>query len=217
MYDWIYKTLNPIRGACPHQCSYCYVKKSRVKKLYEGKPYLAENVFKQSLGKGRFWFIGSMIDIFAEEIETRWIEKILNRCSQFDNEYLFQSKNPQRFWEFSLSFPELAILGTTIETNREYKEMGQAPSPINRFENMEALSETLPVMVTIEPIMDFDVQILSEWIIDIYPEWVNIGADSKNNNLPEPSPDKIIELIGHLRFKDIEVRIKNNLKRLLKG
>lgn len=214
MYDWITKTWNPVRGVCEHSCKYCYVKKSRVKKLYEGPPRLIESQFK-SLGKNNFWFIGSMIDLFADDIKGEWIKKILEHCRKFDNEYLFQSKNPSRFWEFSFDMPDNCILGTTIETNREYKEMGLAPSPAIRFENMEALSETMPVMVTIEPIMNFDVSELTDMMIYIQPDWINIGADSKNNGLPEPEAWKIEALIKNLRSKNIEVKIKDNLKRLL--
>jgi hypothetical protein len=63
--------------------------------------------------------------------------------------------------------------------------------------------------------MDFD---LNEMLTLIYlcsPEWVNIGADSKKNNLPEPSPEKIQALIDGLQKGKIEVKLKSNLKRLI--
>jgi len=68
-------------------------------------------------------------------------------------------------------------------------------------------------MVTIEPIMDFDLIELVTIIKNIKPEWVNIGADSKGHNLPEPSKEKINALIEELK-KITEVKIKDNLKRL---
>ena len=46
------------------------------------------------------------------------------------------------------------------------------------------------------------------------PIQVNIGADSGGNNLPEPSKEKIIELIFELE-KFTKVKQKKNLKRLL--
>jgi len=49
---------------------------------------------------------------------------------------------------------------------------------------------------------------------DIKPEFVSIGADSKNNNLIEPSAKKIKELVYYLK-KFTKVIIKNNLNRLL--
>ena len=50
-------------------------------------------------------------------------------------------------------------------------------------------------MVSIEPIMDFDSRDFLCMLQDIKPEFVSIGADSKNNSLIEPSPKKIKELI----------------------
>ena len=71
-----------------------------------------------------------------------------------------------------------------------------------------------PKMVSIEPIMDFDLDIMVQWMNDIKPEFVSIGADSKGHNLPEPIPDKIRQLaneLGHITH----VKMKNNLRRLL--
>lgn len=44
MYDWVGGTWNPLAGACPHRCSYCYVKKGRIKHLskYQGPIRLAK-------------------------------------------------------------------------------------------------------------------------------------------------------------------------------
>jgi len=213
MYDWITGTKNFIRGACEHKCAYCYVKKSRVKKLYEGPPKLIESQFK-SLGKGNFWFIGSMIDMFAEGISEDWIYKTLEYCQEFQNKYLFQSKNPNRMRDFFMHFPSDTVIGTTIETNREYSEMGKAPPTIKRVLALRELSNDFPVMVTIEPIMDFDTFDLVHIIRMCDPEWVNVGADSQNSGLPEPSADKVKELIRILKMSGVKVKIKDNLKRL---
>lgn len=64
--------------------------------------------------------------------------------------------------------------------------------------------------VTIEPIMDFDLPKLVELIKMCEPIQVNIGADSGNNNLPEPSA---IDLIEELK-QFTTISKKNNLKRL---
>jgi len=69
-------------------------------------------------------------------------------------------------------------------------------------------------MVSIEPVMDFDSRNLLCMLQDIKPEFVSIGADSRNNNLPESSSKKIKELIYHLKGFT-KVIIKRNLNRLL--
>jgi hypothetical protein len=68
--------------------------------------------------------------------------------------------------------------------------------------------------VTIEPVLDFDVDILANWIRIINPEFLNLGADSKNHNLPEPTVEKIMALVDKLKTYGIELREKHNLKRL---
>ena len=123
--------------------------------------------------------------------------------------YLFQSKNPERFHN-NFCFPMNTILGTTIETNRPYI-VSRAPGTMQRMEAMWRLD--LPRTVTIEPIMDFDLDVIVDWIREIKPEFVSIGADSGNNHLPEPSGEKVDALIEALK-EFTEVKIKDNLKRL---
>ena len=69
-------------------------------------------------------------------------------------------------------------------------------------------------MVSIEPIMDFDLRDFLCMLRDVKPEFVSIGADSKRNNLIEPPSEKIEQLIKHLKSYT-NVIIKNNLKRLI--
>ena len=68
--------------------------------------------------------------------------------------------------------------------------------------------------MTIEPLLDFDVDILASWIVVINPEFVNIGADSKKHHLPEPSAEKVNDLIRLITEAGMEVREKANLERL---
>ena len=68
-------------------------------------------------------------------------------------------------------------------------------------------------MVTIEPIIDFDVPALIKLIEEVRPEFVNIGADSGRNNLIEPSDYKIRRLIEGLE-PFTKVNLKETLKRI---
>jgi hypothetical protein len=99
------------------------------------------------------------------------------------------------------------------KTNRYYlKQMGKAPSPYFRYIGMQGLQNT---MVTIEPIMDFDIDEFISMIYSIKPKQVNIGADSGNNHLPEPTAEKVLQLIAALETFTI-VKQKSNLSRILK-
>ena len=71
-------------------------------------------------------------------------------------------------------------------------------------------------MVSIEPIIDFDTELMVDWIAQIKPDFVSIGADSGDNHLPEPSWPKVQSLIKELE-QLTEVKLKDNLKRLGKA
>jgi hypothetical protein len=49
-------------------------------------------------------------------------------------------------------------------------------------------------MVTIEPVLDFDLSVMLDWIEDIDPAMIWIGYDSKGCGLTEPSLAKVKEL-----------------------
>lgn len=209
MYPWVTHTTSFIQGECPHNCSYCYVKRFPVGNLRLNVKNLQDN-----LGRGRTIFVGSSCDMFAKGVPSEWVEKVLEVCRRFDNTYLFQSKNPARFSEFMDQFPEKTILGTTIETNRDYR-VSDAPKVQERQWSMSQVT-SFETMVSVEPVLDFDLDILVGWLKDIRPSFVSIGADSKGNSLPpEPGKEKLEALLAALRVFT-EVKVKENLKRLLK-
>lgn len=220
MYDFVTHTWNTVKGSCPHDCGYCYMKRwGRLK-----DPRLDEKEFRTDLGSENFIFVGSSNDLFAEEYPSFWIDRTLDYCKQFDNRYLFQSKNPDRFLremvdpvDGNLVHPVLlkSVFCTTIESNRYYVVMRNAPAPIDRAEATRKISEHIPTYVTIEPIMDFDLPELVSLVKMCNPTQVNIGADSGNNSLPEPDKEKVLELIAALS-EFTTVKQKKNLKRILK-
>jgi hypothetical protein len=235
MYEWIDKTVNPLAGKCFHNCSYCYVENWKVRtkqhaSKYSGEPRICENGMKQINGKNKLTFVISMNDLFTENVPDNVISEILQRCNQYDNTYLFQTKNPKRLFNylqltsdkspFKQVTPHIkqgSIICTTIETNRFYPDvMGNCPNPEDRAFNFGLINGNMfKKFITIEPIMDFDLNEFLRIIEFAKPHQVNIGADSKGHNLPEPPKEKILELISELEKFTI-VKQKSNLKRLLK-
>lgn len=214
MYSWITHTFNTIKGKCPHSCYYCYMKRFGNQKPIR----IDESELKTDLGTGNFIFVGSSNDMWADAIPQAWIDRTIEHCCQFKNKYLFQTKNPGRIESYIEWLPEDSVIGTTIESNRHYWQMGNAPYTTIRAERMAIIRGCgFPndLMVTVEPIMDFDLHVMIEMISRIEPEWVNIGADSGGHKLPEPSKEKVLEFISELK-KFTEVILKKNLNRLLK-
>lgn len=208
MYPWIDFTWNPIRGKCPHGCTYCFMKDRNV-----GPLRLDEKALVDNLGSRRTIFVGSSTDMWAEKVPVDWELRVLEKCSLHDNTYIFQSKNPGRFCLLSTNFPTLTILGTTLESNREYGQSGKGPPAWRRASWLSHL-RLFKKMVSIEPIMAFDHKEFLDWMREIKPAFVSIGADSKGHNLPEPTAIELDNFVVALR--DItEVKLKKNLDRLM--
>jgi DNA repair photolyase len=172
---------------------------------------------KTNLGWGNTIFVGSSCDLFAKEVDREWIERTLEKCRQHDNTYFFQTKNPDRAYWHKDQLPENSIIGTTIESDRIFKEMGSAPGPFVRAKSILMIKDTgFRTTITIEPIMDFNIELFTRMIKNCCPDFVSIGANTMNKiAIVEPSHEKIEALILYLNEKtNIEVKIKDNLKRL---
>lgn len=222
MYDFVTHTANPIKGLCPHNCSYCYMKDIYKRYGQNTTLRLDQNELQVNYGSGKFVFLGSSTDMFAQPVESAWIKQVLDYCAQFDCKYLLQTKNPARFFEFVqhplLQDKNKVVLATTIETNRDVSGISKAASIEERVKAMADLSQLkFSVMITMEPIMDFDHDAIINIMRTIHPFQVNIGANTNRTvKLPEPDKNKLNLLIDELRTFVPVVKLKTNLDRLLK-
>ena len=153
MYEFVTHTWNPIKGKCSHGCTYCYMKKmcSRL-----NTPRLDAAELTCYLECSNFIFVGSSIDMWAEDIPSHWIKMVLDYCDRSANKYLFQSKNPSRILDF-ITHPVFhhSVVCTTIETNRFYPEiMRNSPEIEERVRAMEKIVDLgIDTYVTAEPLM----------------------------------------------------------------
>jgi protein gp37 len=221
MYNWVSGTWNPLAGKCPHDCAYCSTHKLMrypvIQQKYSGPIRIDENAIMKSLGHGKTWFVCAQSDLFAKEVSTSYIHDILSIINwQPNNTYLFQTKNPEGIINYLQWIPKNSIICTTIETNRNYPEfMGNAPDTKYRANAMNQIFG-FRKFVTIEPIMDFDLEEMVAMIKACEPEQVNIGANSYSKiKLPEPSKEKLLALISELQ-KFTLIANKSNLERLLR-
>jgi len=221
MYDFVTHVDSPITG-CPHRCRYCYVlaQPGGLKKL--DKPELHTPL--HNYGKNKTIFIGHQGDMFATTIPESFVESVLENCLKYPaNTYLFQTKNPERYMKFFMHLPINAILGTTIETNRQdlVEKISMAPNIRSRVAGMVqvkkyATEQSLKwqFFVTIEPIMQFDRDPFIELIHNIEPTFIAIGADSKKHQLEEPTMEQVLDLAKILATR-YDIRKKRNLARLV--
>ena len=221
MYEFVTLMYSPIRGKCKHECTYCYVVDTAKRYHAPLKDlFLDENDLKKNLQKDpkkkETVFVCYTCDLFADDVPAEWIKKVLaHLCEYPKNRYLLQTKNPKRMMWFMDDFPPDVLLGTTIETNRTTYYESKAPTFTERATWLGELSACgYETMVTIEPLMDFDLEPLVDLIVTANPVWVNVGADSKSHDLPEPAPEKVKALIDALKEKT-DVELKRNIDRIL--
>jgi hypothetical protein len=188
-----------------------------MKRWGEQKPlHLDEKELRADLGQYNFIFVCSGCDLFHQDVPDAWIGRIADYTKVFDNRYLWHTKNPQRYLNWRESFGNNDVLCVTMETNFHIREiMGNAPAPEKRASAVAGLPEKYRRMVTVEPIMKFNLKDFLYMILYAHPDQVNIGADSGRNGLPEPAAKEIKSLMRALE-KYTKVVPKDNLKRLLK-
>lgn len=235
MFPWVTHQCNPVAGQCPYQCSYCYMEEMKrrfelIRERYSGDLRFDDrDVYQSKLGRGRTIFVQSAGDLCAAQVPNIWIHRVLQVCEWEDsenNEFLFLTKNPRRYLSHLFEFPvrhggNKYILGATIETNRSdiYAGISLAPGLPHRLTAMESLRHKQYMgpakrVISIEPVMDFDLDVFVRWMGRAMPHFISIGADTCRSGLPEPGPEKLEEFIRKCR-KFTEVRLKKNLRRIL--
>jgi DNA repair photolyase len=220
MFSIVTATWNPVSG-CLYNCNYCWARDLALTKLKTAKRYskgfkpsLNETEFKVKFVKGDLIFVADMGDMFADFIPIEWIKQVLDHIRKFpEADFLFMTKNPKRYLELLPYIPQNAILGATIEsTNDEIVQkdkVSNAPLPSQRYEAMKCLDWKRKI-ISIEPIMDFDLNTFSKWVDDINPFIIYVGYDNYCHRLREPTLEKTTELMKKL--SDTSLVIKKTLR-----
>ena len=219
MFTVVTETWNPVTG-CHHNCVYCWARSLALTKLRNTPRYrdgfvrrLNTEEFRKRF-KGGVVFVSDMGDLFGQWVPREWILRVLRHTARFrDTFFLYMTKNPRRYHEFIDQFPPNSILGATIETNRDDlilrgrggRPISDAPPPSERYEAMKALDWPLK-FISIEPILDFDLEEFAGWVRDISPFMVYVGYDNYNHRLPEPPLRKTEKLIARLSEFTLVVR-----------
>lgn len=214
------QTWNPFVG-CEFDCTYCGPsfqrqakrQKQNCMKCYKYTPHFHSHQLSKIPKNKKIVFVCGSGDVsFCKpEDMLKIIEAIKQHEGDIPQVFYLQSKQPSCLKPYLKLLPKNVILVTTLETNRDkgYGKISKAPVPSKRYRQFLALKYPRKV-VTIEPLMDFDVKIFAMWIIKINPEYVWIGFNSKEKevSVPEPSKEKVLRLMNILRKHNIKIKEK---------
>lgn len=169
--DWCDSTWNPVTG-CQHGCEYCYARGIANRfGFHVSEPDINERVlfempvsagkkvpypfdFQPTLHryrlneyqnrKGRNIFVCSMADLFGEWVPDSWIEEVFEACAKApQHNYLFLTKNVQRYCEVGVPMEENMWYGTSITRESEVHLFNSLPAFCNTFVSMEPILEDL--------------------------------------------------------------------------
>jgi len=159
--DWTDATWNPIVGCTEYSdgCKNCYARRFALRLQEQGtKGY--ENGFKLTLlpdrlndpikwTKPRLIFLGSMCDVFHDDVPTEYIKQIFDVMKRADwHNYLVLTKRTKRMRELA---PELEwlphiVAGVTIESNKyihRLDDLKAVPAQM-KFLSLEPLLSRIP-------------------------------------------------------------------------
>ena len=216
MFSIVTGTWNPISG-CLFNCNYCWAKDLAITKLKNTKRYskgftpsLNETEFKVNFAKGDLIFVADMGDMFADFIRSEWIMQVFSHIKKFpEADFLFMTKNPKRYVELLPHIPKNVILGATIETTNDeiiqVDKVSNATLPSQRYQAMKELVWERKI-VSIEPVLDFNLNTFVGWIEDINPFLVYIGYDNYCHKLREPTLKQTTELMQKLSATSLVIR-----------
>jgi len=230
MFSFVGPRSNPVGGACPYKCRYCWaiIQSKRFPKLqdkYSGPPTINYHAMYRRFLTQPLVFYGSMRDMFSDDVPAELLKEVLENIDGNAAEPFFLTKNAKRYYLLRAMLPATAILGVTVETNQypTWKhEFSHAPVPMDRLEWLAQIRKSMrayvsqnatnenefmkprTLMVSIEPSLKFDERFLA-MLKRIMPDFVAIGLDNYRHHMPEPTLAETEQLIADLEKAGIKV------------
>lgn len=224
--DWCDSTWNPVTG-CLHNCEYCYARTIANRfGFHASEPDINERVLLEmpiSAGrkvpypfdfqptfhqyrldeyinkKGRNIFACSMADLFGEWVPDSWIEEVFDACDKApQHNYLFLTKNVDRYVGYGVPMSENIWYGTSITRESEVHLFNSLPAFCNIF-------------VSIEPILE-DLQVRKHNVMFRQVDWFIIGAETgRRKDKVIPKRKWIEDIVNECRKCGKPVFMKSSL------
>lgn len=133
--------------------------------------------YPEKLKMGNNIFVGAMSDIFGEWVPDVWLDEIFSVCIQHHiHNYLFLTKNPERYTKYAVPNVENIWYGTSITRKIEMNRIKSLPAGAG-YKNF----------VSMEPLLEY---LNPEYYDDLFQRigWIILGAEtgrSKNKVIPK--------------------------------
>ena len=144
-------------------------------------------------------FVGAMADVFGAWIPDNWLDEIMDVCENYpQHNYLWLTKNPERYSEYGVPAAENMWYGTTITTEKEMSKFNVLPAGCHTFISMEPILEKL--------------QVDRHNIMFKQVDWFIIGAETgSRHGKVVPEKQWIEEIVDICRENGKPVFMKNSL------
>lgn len=179
------------------------------------------------LKMGNNIFVGAMADLFGQWVPDEALEEVMQTCLfRRNHNYLFLTKNPERYKTFGVPSGENMWYGTTVTSEEELFRIGSLPEYTHNFISIE------PLLGDLYPENHLDVFGTAEWIIigaetgkrkgKVVPEreWINkIVRKADSRGIPVFMKDSLIGIVGEENMRrDFPEQLKRKAvsKKLLK-
>lgn len=195
--DGVFKHLNDLKDPI---ITVCKDEEERICAYpYGFEPTFHRYRLNDYIGKqGRNIFVCSMADLFGDWVPDSWIEEVFKACEKApQHNYLFLTKNPERFAEYSMPIDKNLWYGTSICKKEDISKCKYLPLGSNKF-------------VSIEPILE-DLEVADRAIFN-YVDWFIIGAETGRRKYKVVPERKWIEdIVNECRKENIPVFMKSSL------
>lgn len=154
---------------------------------YPGKLKMGNNIF-----------VGAMSDVFGGWVPDSWLDDMFSVCLQYPvHNYLFLTKNPERYAEYGVPLLQNAWYGTTVTRRTEVGRINCLPANAKTF-------------VSIEPVLEdihFDSRRLCGKV-----DWIIIGAETgRSKQKIIPRLEWIGDIVSAADAADVPVFMKDSL------
>lgn len=185
---------------CNHGCVFCWTQFMPWGAISHEPKLMQTDEFQIIRGKEGVVFLNSAHDTFAACISEEWILAMIRWIGRQPEGLVFYLQS-QNVWRAQQFIPELkkiqdkVIIGTTIQTDSEelIKTISNAPSIYSRYQAMLRFgAEGFRLRLSLEPLFSFNYYNLSEMVLNIGPELVEIGLDNyaHKHKLDIPQPER---------------------------